>query len=188
MKSRLRRVRFEKFLYVPPVGLSGGFCITWRDYVDMEPVSISKNLISCLVFSNPLSSPWLLSAVYGPVRSVEKRNFWCNIHKQVDRFNGGWLIIGDFNGVLYREDRHGGREETSSSVHMINAMDNLGLVELPSQGLNYSWVNGRVAGHEIKAKLDRAIVNSDWWSLFPNADMKILTQNISDPSPIILNT
>ena len=96
--------------------------------------------------------------------------------------------MGDFNGVLYREDRHGGREETSSSVHMINDVDNLGLVELPSQGLKYSWTNGRIAGHEIRAKLDRGVANSDWWHLFPNADTKILPQNSSDHSPILLNS
>ncbi|KAL5545865.1 hypothetical protein UlMin_005552 [Ulmus minor] len=172
MKSRLRSVRFVKFVYVPLVGLSGGLCIAWRDHVDMEPVSISRNLISYLVFSNPLSSPWLLSTIYGPM----------------DRFNGGWLIMGDFNGVLYREDRHGGGEETSSSIHMINAVDNMGLVELPSQGLKYSWTNGRITGHEIRAKLDQGVANSDWWQLFPNAEMKILPQNSSDHSPILLNS
>ncbi|KAL5553286.1 hypothetical protein UlMin_040687 [Ulmus minor] len=31
-------------------------------------------------------------------------------------------------------------------------MDNLGFVELPSQGLKYTWSNGRVASQEIKAK------------------------------------
>ncbi|KAL5559026.1 hypothetical protein UlMin_035237 [Ulmus minor] len=171
--SRLRRIRFGKYLYVPPVGLSGGFCLAWRDYIDLEPVSISKNLISCLVFSNPVSSPWLLSAIYGPVRSVEKRNFWLNFHKEVDRFNGGWLVIGDFNGVFYRGDRHGGREETSSSSHMINA---------------YTWSNGRGASQEIKAKLDRGIANADWWNLFPNADMKVFPQISSDHSLVVLNS
>ncbi|KAL5568577.1 hypothetical protein UlMin_025152 [Ulmus minor] len=107
---------------------------------------------------------------------------------EVDRFNGGWLVIGDFNGVFYRGDRHGGREETSSSSHMINAVDNLGLVELPSQGLKYTWSNGRGASQEIKAKLDWGIANADWWNLFPNADMKVLPQISSDHSPVVLNS
>ncbi|KAL5572537.1 hypothetical protein UlMin_022134 [Ulmus minor] len=186
--SRLRIIRFGKYLYVPPLGLSGGFCLTWQDHIELEPVSISKNMISCLVFSNHVSSPWLLSAIYGPVRSVEKRNFWLNFHTELDRFNGGWLVIGDFNGVFYRGDRHGGREETSSSSHMINAVDNLGLVELPSQGLKYTWSNGRGASQEIKAKLDRGVANADWWNLFPNADMKVLPQVSSDHSPVVLNS
>ncbi|KAL5565930.1 hypothetical protein UlMin_029094 [Ulmus minor] len=71
---------------------------------------------------------------------------------------------------------------------MINAVDNLGLVELPSQGLKYSWSNGRGASKEIKAKLDRGIANSDWWNLFPNADMKVLPQVSSDHSPVVLNS
>ncbi|KAL5571994.1 hypothetical protein UlMin_021591 [Ulmus minor] len=177
--SRLRRIRFGKYLYVPHVGLSGGFCLAWRDYIELEPVSISKNLISCLVFSNPVSSPWLLSAIYGPVRSVEKRDFWLNFHKEVDRFNGEWLVIGDFNGVFYRVSDCRGPQ--GGSLH-------LGLVELPSQGLKYTWSNGRGASQEIKAKLDRGIANADWWNLFPNADMKVLPQISSDHSPVVLNS
>ncbi|KAL5556427.1 hypothetical protein UlMin_038663 [Ulmus minor] len=129
----------------------------------------------------------MVSAMYGPIGSAEKRIFWNDLHKAVAQFYSGWLVLGDFNGVLYHSDRHGGREETSSLVHMINALDNLGLVELPSQGLKYSWSNGRNENNVIRAKLDRCVANADWWGLFPNVDVKILPQTSSDHSPVVLN-
>ena len=85
-------------------------------------------------------------------------------------------------------DRHGGKESTSSLVHMINALDNIGLVELPSTGLKYTWSNGRMDDLVIRAKLDREVANSEWWDLFPNADIKILPSISSDHSPIMLNS
>ena len=97
-------------------------------------------------------------------------------------------MLGDFNGVLSSLDRHGGREDTASSVYMINALDNLGLLELPSQGLKYTWSNGRDDDSVIRAKLDWGVANADWGDLFPNADVKILPNVASNHSPIILNS
>lgn len=71
---------------------------------------------------------------------------------------------------------------------MINAIDKLGLVELPSQGLKYTWANGRAAGCEIKDKLDQGITNSDRWNFFPNTDIKILPQTVSNHSLVILKS
>ncbi|KAL5569019.1 hypothetical protein UlMin_025594 [Ulmus minor] len=81
MKARLQRLRFDKSVYVPPVSLSSGPCVAWRNEVDLETVSVSKNLISCLIFSDPFFTPWMLSAVYGLVRSAEKIIFWNELHK-----------------------------------------------------------------------------------------------------------
>ncbi|KAL5568334.1 hypothetical protein UlMin_024909 [Ulmus minor] len=188
MKLHLIRLHFENSIYFTLVGLFGGLCVAWKDHIDLEPVSVFKNLVSCLIFSNHVSTPWLLSVVYGPVCSIEKRSSWNNFHKSMDRFNGAWLVFGDFNGVISSLNRHGGREEISSSVHMINALDNLGLLELPSQGLKYTWSNGKDDDSIIRAKPDRGVANADWWDLFPNVDVKILPNVTSDHSPIILNS
>ncbi|KAL5583373.1 hypothetical protein UlMin_015815 [Ulmus minor] len=78
--------------------------------------------------------------------------------------------------------------KTSTSVHMINALDNPRLMELLSQGLKYTWSIGRDDDSIIGAKLDRGVANVDWWDLFPNADVKILPNVSFDHSPVILNS
>ncbi|KAL5578504.1 hypothetical protein UlMin_020203 [Ulmus minor] len=188
MKSLLRSLQFDSSIYIPPISLAGGLCFAWKNHIDLEPVSVSKNIVSRLIFSNSVSTPWLLSTIYGSVLSSEKRYFWNNLHKYAERFNGAWLVLGEFNRVLSRSDRHGGREETSSLVHMVNALDSLGLMELSAQGLKYTWSNGRDGNSVIRAKLDRCVANEDWWELFPNTEIKILPIVTSDHSPIILNS
>ncbi|KAL5563568.1 hypothetical protein UlMin_033315 [Ulmus minor] len=91
----------------------------------MEPVSINKNIVSLLVFSSPSVAPWLLSAVYGPTSSAEKRTFWENIHHEVDHFEGAWAIIGDFNGIWYSSERSSGFGMDLGSRRMQAALDNL---------------------------------------------------------------
>jgi hypothetical protein len=55
---------FSAWLEVPPSGFQEGLYMAWKQGVDVEPVRINRNCISCLVFSEPSSSPWLLSGVY----------------------------------------------------------------------------------------------------------------------------
>ena len=50
MKRVLSQLQFPIHVYVPPVGLLGGLCVAWREGIDMEPITMNKNLISFLVF------------------------------------------------------------------------------------------------------------------------------------------
>ena len=50
MQLVLSQLQFPNHVYVPPLGLSGGFCVAWREDIDMEPITMNKNLISFLVF------------------------------------------------------------------------------------------------------------------------------------------
>ncbi|KAL5575727.1 hypothetical protein UlMin_017426 [Ulmus minor] len=186
MVSILHNLHFLNHVYVPPVGLSGGFCVAWRDGIDMEPVTMNKHIMSFLVFSSPGSAPWLLSAVYGPNSSVEKRLFWDNIHLQTNCFLGAWLIIGDFNTIWSSSDRSSGSGMDIGSRRMRTALNNLGMLLIPASGVNYSWSNRRQGNRRIRSKIDRAVANEEWWRSFPNASIRMLPQTTSDHNPQIL--
>ena len=53
LQNVLAYLNFPHNVYVPPIGLDGGFCVAWRASVDMEPITMNKHLISLLVFSTP---------------------------------------------------------------------------------------------------------------------------------------
>ncbi|KAL5563120.1 hypothetical protein UlMin_032867 [Ulmus minor] len=186
MASILHNLHFLNHVYVPPVGLSGGFCVAWRDGIEMEPVTMNKHIISCLVFSSPGSAPWLFSAVYGPNSSMEKRLFWDNIHLQTKCFSGAWLIMGDFNTIWSSSDRSSGSGMDIGSRRMRSALDNLGMILIPASGGNYTWSNHRQGHRRIRSKIDRVVANDEWWSCFPNASIRMLPQTTSDHNPQIL--
>ena len=79
MNRLLVQLNFPFNVYVPPIGLAGGLCVAWREGIDMEPITTTKNVISLLVFSNLGSPPWLFSVIYGPTSYVAKRLFWEDI-------------------------------------------------------------------------------------------------------------
>jgi hypothetical protein len=96
----LHDLGFVDMLEVLPVGSRGGIFLTLKEGVDLEPVKLDSHSISCLVFSEPLFTPWLFSAVYAPHLSSDRSSFLNQMSELGNSFGGAWLLMGDFNSVL----------------------------------------------------------------------------------------
>ncbi|KAL5537788.1 hypothetical protein UlMin_045384 [Ulmus minor] len=152
----------------------------------MEPITLSKNIISLLVFSTP-GSPWRLSAIYGPCNYSAKRAFWNSLSSEADCFLGAWLFLGNFNRICDREDRSTNRGLDGGSRIMCEALDNVGMISIISSGFYYTWFNRRCGRQQVNSRIDRGFANEEWWSLFPNANLQILPQTTSDHHPQLLS-
>ncbi|KAL5582142.1 hypothetical protein UlMin_014584 [Ulmus minor] len=186
MNHILSQLHFPNSVYVPPIGLAGGFCVAWREGFDMEPIIVNKHLISLIIFNTSGVPPWMISAVYGPTASSAKRRFWDSIHSKVDRFPGPWMLIGYFNGILYSSDCSSNRGINGGSSFMREALDNLGMISIPSSGFHYTGFNCRHGRSQINLRINRVVANEDWWNQFPNASIQLLLQTTSDHSPQVL--
>ncbi|KAL5542144.1 hypothetical protein UlMin_009854 [Ulmus minor] len=152
----------------------------------MELITLSKNIISLLVFSKP-GVPWRLSAINGLPNYFAKRAFWSSLSSEVDRFPGAWLLLGDFNGICNRQERSSNRRLDGGSRIMCEALDNLGMISIPSSGFFYTWFNRRYGRQWVNFRIDRGVANEDWWRLFPNAKLQLLPQTSSDHHPQVLS-
>ncbi|KAL5562354.1 hypothetical protein UlMin_032101 [Ulmus minor] len=148
---------------------------------------MSKNAISCIVYNGTTQLPWLASVVYGPHNRAAKRNFWTSIGDIASRFVGPWLIIGDYNIVLRSSERIGGRNVDDSANMVLNALDDMGMIELQASGGIFSWQNRHDRG-VIYSKIDRGMANAEWWAMFPNASLSFLLETTFDHRPLILRT
>ncbi|PON94606.1 Endonuclease/exonuclease/phosphatase [Trema orientale] len=123
--------------------LGRGITLAWKHGVDFEPLVVNKNQISNIVYSDPPSNPWLLSAVYGPPYMQEKPDFWNSLADVGRNFGGPWLIIGDLNVILMDSNRTGG----SSNDHFLPFVRDLfhkcGLLTIQTMGGALTWDNYR---------------------------------------------
>lgn len=61
------------------------------------------------------------------------------------------------------------------------------LVDMGYKGQNYTWCNNRVGRERIKERLDRAIGNRAWISLFPRTEVTHKLNIDSYHCPIVVN-
>ena len=54
----------------------GGLALYWVNGVSLEVIYDNKNIIACLVYSDPPSDVWLLLLVYGPPEVAHREAFW----------------------------------------------------------------------------------------------------------------
>ncbi|PON61050.1 hypothetical protein PanWU01x14_148360 [Parasponia andersonii] len=70
VRQKFSLMHFYQLCMVSLVGQSRGFCVAWKDSVELEPYFVSKNLISCLIYSDPpglfMARPmWPLDVPFG---------------------------------------------------------------------------------------------------------------------------
>ena len=135
----LRPLGFVSIVHVSPMGTAGGLYIAWKENLDLEPLFMSKNAISCIVYDGTIRMPWLISIIYGPHRHASKIEFWESIGDIASRFTRPWLIIGDFNVVLHSNEGVGERLCDPMANVVFNLLKDMGMIELYAADGVFSW-------------------------------------------------
>ncbi|XP_059437358.1 uncharacterized protein LOC132170396 [Corylus avellana] len=188
-RSSLIGLGFFAWLEVPPVGLQGGLFLSWKGGVDIEPVRLDKNNISCIVYSDPQYSPWLFSGVYAPPNGQRRSEFWHCLESLGNSFGGAWLLLGDFNSILSASEKSGGRVFGSSSHNdFVDFVNYNALVDLGFVGNKFTWSNCRIGRANIRERLDRGLANQSWVHLFPNCLINHFPATQSDHCPLLIST
>jgi hypothetical protein len=187
--SILNRLGFYSLTQVPPLGSKGGLVLSWRLGIDIECFITNKHNISAWIFSDPVSSPWIISCLYGPPDKRDKPVFWDSLITVGDGFASPWLCIGDLNHVLDQTKKLGGRLVASSSNCPFKGfIDHFGLVDLGFSGNPFTWCNQRQGNDTIKERLDRGIANLSWIHVHPEFTLKHIPSSNSGHHPILLDT
>ncbi|XP_026410369.1 uncharacterized protein LOC113305563 [Papaver somniferum] len=127
----------------------------------------------------------LVTGVHASCSSINRRELWQDMC-DISFMNKPWLILGDFNTLLYVDEKRGCRQPNISAMNEFqDCVDFCDLVQAPKSGLGFSWCNGRVGNKRIICNLDRALFNLKWLEKFNSWSYKVGTRGISDHGPII---
>lgn len=98
-----------------------------------------------------------------------------------------WLIIGDFNAIRRALEKEGGASRPKQQMARFNnVINSCGLNEVEYIGPKFTWIYQRSDGYQIRERLDRSLVSSDWASKFPSAKLLHKSSSTLDYCPLIL--
>ena len=143
----------------------------WHPSVRVDVFYKSLQVITCEVLLPSSTSPIVVSFVYASFEETDRRYLWNELISisNSQRLQGKpWAVLGDFNQVLRPEENSAA---TSPNIDLQTRLfaDSLiqsGLVDLTFRGSSNTWWNKRRA-QPIAKKLDRFLVNEEWFLLFP---------------------
>lgn len=169
---------------VPPVGLSGGLCLSWNDNVIVDILDSSPNIIDTFITYE--DSSCYLSFVYGSPQMEDRAAFWEKLMLIAQHRDKAWLISGDYNDLLDNSEKEGGPPRWEGSfVAFRSFVTQAGLWDVPFTGNLLSWKGVRY-NHMIHSRLDRAMANCSWSEAFPAAHCEYLRFEGSDHRPLIV--
>ncbi|MDV3145785.1 MAG: hypothetical protein Q8736_02810, partial [Sweet potato little leaf phytoplasma] len=107
------------------------------------------------------------TVVYAHPQERSKEELWRELERIGSSMNGPWCVGGDFNTILFDEEKMGGGPPNHGSMRRFeHCLLNCSLSNIGFKGTPFTWQRG-----ELQERLDRVVANDSWRSLFHNASL-----------------
>ncbi|GMI84759.1 hypothetical protein HRI_002145200 [Hibiscus trionum] len=170
-------------------GRSGGLSLAWKSSCKVTLRSFSVRHIDVILEEDSDGCSWRFTGFYGAPEVENRAASWNLLRQLNDLPDFPWMVMGDFNELLFASEKSGGRLRNSSQMdNFRNALEDCSLKDVGFRGPWYTWEWGRLTSNNIRERLDRGVANDPWWSLFSHFDLEHLPHTISDHCPLLLNT
>jgi hypothetical protein len=177
----MRKMNYDKCLVHDSDGRSGGLILMWKKEIKIVCRRVENFFIDVLVKGE---QDWRFTGFYGEPSWENKYKSWEYIRELHAEDNLPWLIIGDFNEILFSWEKEGGAPRATRYMKAFqDCLTDCGLENLGYVGDIYTW---RRDG--LRERLDRAVANATWNSLFPHAKAITGENTKSDHRPVTVNT
>lgn len=114
---------------------------------------VDARLIDCKI--NNKDSSFYLSFVYGHQIRKLRYMLWETLERIASNRKGPWIMYGDFNKILKRNEKKGGRpREAWSFLNFRNMVNTCNVFDLPFKENNMTWL-GQRRKHTRECWLDR---------------------------------
>ncbi|XP_075091756.1 uncharacterized protein LOC142171931 [Nicotiana tabacum] len=144
-------------------------------------------MIHCQVKSRRGDIDCLLTVVYGYNGIEQRRALWDNLQLLSVSITVPWLISGDFNAVLYPNDRLScNRVSYSETQEFATCFQQRTLTNLHWKGDYYTWTNKQPGVDRVSSRLDRVFGNYEWMMSWGHVETNYGLPQISDHAHMLL--
>lgn len=105
MNRKTEALNFQNCLVVDSYGKRGGLALMWSKNITVDVKSYIKHNIDAIVQCKE-DGLWHCTRVYGHPKTKEKKHIWELIRRFLGLSSLPWLYIGDFNKILYLNEKN----------------------------------------------------------------------------------
>jgi hypothetical protein len=106
-KKLRRKLGFDFMSIDESDGRSRGLVMFWKEDNKMISEHVSANFID-IVFETTNGTHWRFTGFYGELAWEDRQQSWSSLRDLSTRPLLPWLVIGDFNEILYSNEKKGG--------------------------------------------------------------------------------
>ena len=155
METRLDKEGFDKHckelpfrnkLIVKKPNSRGGLALLWKQEVQIDVINYIENHILAKMVEDDRFE-WLLTGFYEWPEADQKTKSWALLSHLATFVNGPWCCIGDFNAILYVEEKQSAFPLSYKQMEEFGlALESCGLANLGFRGYPFTWNNKRLGG------------------------------------------
>ncbi|XP_057432951.1 uncharacterized protein LOC130725777 [Lotus japonicus] len=167
-------------------GFSGGIWVLANTSVpyNFRVIDTHQQVVTFEVWKDNLT--WVCSAVYASPIPANREILWRHMTLLRRRFLLPWLLLGDFNEILFPSEVRGGDFLPNRAAMFASVLDTCQLVDLGAVGRRFTWFRKANDRLILSKRLDRALGDMEWKVAFPDAVVDVLNRVHSDHCPILL--
>uniref|UniRef100_A0A803P4J5 CCHC-type domain-containing protein n=1 Tax=Cannabis sativa TaxID=3483 RepID=A0A803P4J5_CANSA len=117
----------------------------------------------------------------------KREELWGDLEKLAASIQEHWIILGDFNEILYANERVGRKAQSNPSQRLRDYMEVCEMTDMKYSRSFFTWNNKQKLDDRIFSKIDRAMVNLKWRCALPNSEAVFLPELSFDHNPILVS-
>ncbi|KAL7229373.1 hypothetical protein ACSBR2_007973 [Camellia fascicularis] len=145
-------------------------------------------MIKAIVSTSSVPAKWAISFVYALQQRSLRKDFWIQFEQMAACNNYPWVCIGDLNEIGLIGEKEGGSKCRMNQLQFfLELLSYCELLDLKFKGSQFTWSNNQRGSDNVRKRLDRAVANKKWRTLFPLAQVFYRLQIGSDHCPLVVN-
>jgi hypothetical protein len=163
-------------------GRKEGIILYWKKEVNIQLLFSDPNYIDVKIVESDKQRRF--TGIYEEFQWERKHLTWQRMRNLKANSDLPWLMMGDFNEILYLHEKEGGAPRPQQYMNAFrDALLDCELEDMGFIGDMFTWRRGM-----IRERLDRAVANQQFTDLMPNAAVTNMEFSRSDHRPVLLDT
>ncbi|KAH7848199.1 hypothetical protein Vadar_021663 [Vaccinium darrowii] len=171
------------------MGIAGGLAVLWKRDLNVRFIRSSSFFIEIEIKDGDTDHAWRLINLYASSSDSVRKVQWEELIRYRQQCSEDWVVWGDFNDVLWADEKQGGRNREAWSLKAVrDFVTKLEAVDLGFSGYPFTWANRRGGNGLIKERLDRALASPGWRIRYDRALVQNLFAVGSDHAALLVDT